>query len=492
MGSDMQMRIRSAFRAALCLAALVTASCGEDPFLPGVPTSLSLTEPVYTFSSLGQNHQLVAVVTDGHGDPIEVPAIWSTSDQTIVKVNGAGMATAVALGEATVTVMVGGMTATSRITVGQVPAHIRAIRGEGQSGPPAAPLPNALVVEVTDALNHRVEGAVVTFAPGMEGGSVAPAADTTDVQGRAETSFTLGADSGSYTMVATVAGTAISTAFHVQVGNSFDIELMWLSEPTPSVEQSFTDAEARWESIILGDLPDDYALVDAYSCGDSPALDRPIDDVLIFVTVGYIDGPGGILGQAGPCFVHEVGYLPAIGAMIFDSDDLAEIEANGLLTTVVTHEMGHVLGYGTMWNNWGLLADAVGWGGTDPHFTGAMALERFDSAGGLAYPNAKVPVEDLGGAGTADAHWRESVFGNEAMTGYVDLGANPLSSISIASMGDLGYVVDTASADGFLLPGPAPLAEMVRGTRFSLRGDVLRLPIGTIGKRGRPNGVYRR
>jgi hypothetical protein len=29
-----------------------------------------------------------------------------------------------------------------------------------------------------------------------------------------------------------------------------------------------------------------------------------------------------------------------------------------------------------------------------------------------------VPVENSGGSGTRDAHWRESEFGNEVMTGY--------------------------------------------------------------------------
>jgi hypothetical protein len=59
----------------------------------------------------------------------------------------------------------------------------------------------------------------------------------------------------------------------------------------------FTAAAARWERIITGDLPDQ-------------ALNgRLVDDLLISVSVLYIDGPSNILGQAGPREVRT-GGLP--------------------------------------------------------------------------------------------------------------------------------------------------------------------------------------
>src|SRR5258708_39129929 len=42
------------------------------------------------------------------------------------------------------------------------------------------------------------------------------------------------------------------------------------------------------------------------------------------------------------------------------------------------------------------------------------------------------------------SHFRESVFGNEVMTGYLNNGANPLSRVTIASLADLGYQVNMA------------------------------------------------
>jgi hypothetical protein len=46
--------------------------------------------------------------------------------------------------------------------------------------------------------------------------------------------------------------------------------------------------------------------------------------------------------------------------MIFDTADLARLEEGGGLVDLVTHEMGHVLGIGTLWPVMGLVA----WRGT--------------------------------------------------------------------------------------------------------------------------------
>jgi hypothetical protein len=64
-----------------------------------------------------------------------------------------------------------------------------------------------------------------------------------------------------------------------------------------------------------------------------------------------------------------------------------------------------------------------------------------------------VPVENNLVPGTSDAHWRESVFGNEMMTGYANLGGMPLSAITVGSLGDIGYEVNPFAADPFRIPG---------------------------------------
>ena len=66
---------------------------------------------------------------------------------------------------------------------------------------------------------------------------------------------------------------------------------------------------------------------------------------------------------------------------------------------------------------------------------------------------AAVPVESSGETGTKEGHWRESVFGNEFMTGWISGSMNPLSKLTIASLQDLGYGANSAAASTFQLSG---------------------------------------
>jgi hypothetical protein len=105
--------------------------------------------------------------------------------------------------------------------------------------------------------------------------------------------------------------------------------------------------------------------------------------------------------------------------------------------------MGHVIGLGSLWELKGLLAGPSRTGGTDPHFVGPLAIGAFDAKGGAGYvAGAKVPVENTGGPGTADGHWRESVFQNELMTGFLNLGRTTQRDLH-ASMADLSYRLST-------------------------------------------------
>ena len=113
---------------------------------------------------------------------------------------------------------------------------------------------------------------------------------------------------------------------------------------------------------------------------------------------------------------------------------------------IVVHEMGHVLGIGTLWNFRRALRTAA----PDFRFLGQMANVGYTSVGG----EGLVPVEDMFGAGTRGAHWRESVFDNELMTGFIEsLNTNPLSRVTAGSMRDLGYGT-AMTAEQYKLPEP--------------------------------------
>jgi thermitase len=221
----------------------------------------------------------------------------------------------------------------------------------------------------------------------------------------------------------------------------FQITLSFPDSSFTTTQQAvFQQAAQRWQQIIIGDLPN---VVD-------PATGRVIDDILIVATAPAIDGAGGILGGARPTeFRPGVRGLPWKGEMSFDAADVATLESNGQLVEVVLHEMAHALGFGSLWAQFGLLRNA---GTDDPIYVGVNALREYRSLFGLATATG-VPVENTGGPGTADAHWRESVFDTELMTGYLNPGVkNPISRMTVGAFQDLGYQVNYARADVYAKP----------------------------------------
>ena len=335
-----------------------------------------------------------------------------------------------------------------------------------------------LVVRVLDSYGNPVPGVPVTWTVTSGGGSVSGSTVPTTTAGFSSVTRTLGSTMAGNGTLATAAGTTPATvsflAISTAVGSNYFIDVQFLSAMTPSQAAAFTAAAARWSSIVVGDLPDvPMTFGPGGVCGDNvPAVNEVVDDLLIFATIAPIDGVGGILGQAGPCYIRNAGSLTVVGRMTFDVADVAVMETNGIFTSVILHEMGHVLGFGGLWPlpymNPSLVTGA---GGADPYFNGATAVAQFNLDGGaLGYPGGTpVPVENTGGAGTRDAHWRESVMGRELMTGYISASAlgNPLSSISIGSMEDMGYTVNYTTADPYTVsatlraPGGAPDIQLV-------------------------------
>jgi hypothetical protein len=94
----------------------------------------------------------------------------------------------------------------------------------------------------------------------------------------------------------------------------------------------------------------------------------------------------------------------------------------------------------------------AGAGTSNPRFTGRQATAAYNAICGQN--SSGVPVEGSGGSGTRDAHWSESLLGNEIMTGYVGPGRTmPISRITVGSLADIGYSVNLSAADAYNRPG---------------------------------------
>ena len=335
------------------------------------------------------------------------------------------------------------------------PNTVQVVGGSGQSALVGSPVATPPSVDVRDGYGNPVRGVTVDFTVTGGGGSVSGSPAITNASGRAGlSSWTLGASTGANTVSAAVTGLP-PVSFSATANNpppGFTLEIQFIGSPSASQQATVQSAAAKWNSVITGDLPNASVNLSAGACGvGHPAYSGTVDDLVVFVEFVSLDGPGGTLGSAGPCWVRGGSLLPIFGSVRMDAADVANLESAGRLYDVVLHELGHVLGVGTLWQGNGLLQGA---GGSDPYFSGADAISEYLASGG-AHPNP-VPVENTGGGGTRDAHWRESLFTTELMTGWINFGVtNVLSRVTAASLADIGYSVNMAAAGSFAAAAPS-------------------------------------
>lgn len=385
------------------------------------------------------------------------------------------------------------------------PMVLEASRGDGQEIEVESPAAVRPEVRVLDAYGNGVPGVDILFEATGGDGAILGGEQTTGQDGLASVAawFAGPEEGAAQTATATtVSGppgfVGRSVTFNAtSVAQFFDIVLVHAPEShlDDNLVRLFAEAEATWEAVIGGNLSPvpmpGQVLSDCAEDVDHPPL-QVVDDLIIYANVGEIDGSGGVLGFAGPCFVRRSDGLPLAGVMVFDVEDVGPLVALEGFEGTIVHEMGHVLGIGTLWSDKELLQDPAPQASEefDTHFTGPQAIARFDEVGGEDYLGAKVPVENLGGGGTRNGHWRESVFGSELLTGYYNPGvANPFSVVTIASMEDLGYAeIDYGVAEPYRLPTPESAAALREGPRIRFVDDIRAGPVGIVDEEGRVVG----
>ncbi len=148
----------------------------------------------------------------------------------------------------------------------------------------------------------------------------------------------------------------------------------------------FNQAKVFWENVITG-----------YVDG----IDRTL--VITANTFSQDITGGGTLGSASPRTLDEMANglsITTVGFATFNVDPTATGGTGIVNQLVIRHEIGHVLGIGTLWGLNQLYGRGTG------EYIGVNGLAGFNQEFGL---NASfIPVELDGGAGTAEAHFNEA------------------------------------------------------------------------------------
>lgn len=320
----------------------------------------------------------------------------------------------------------------------------------------------------TDPVNGGVRGSALEWRSDVDG-----------PLGTGESASTQSLSAGPHTIVLTATDTdgevqSDSIDFVVEEPG-FDVRFRFLSDLTPSEKTTVRDAVSSWENAITGDLPA-YFLPDEL-VGENAFDKRGVDDLVIAVEVADIDGAGGTLAQAGPLTARmSSGDLTTTTAGLIQIDQ--SDRSNARLETIIEHEIGHVLGIGTLWGA------TSGETSVAPVHEGSSTTAAYEALSGSdAFLREGVPLQLFGGAGTSLAHWSEENFDNELMTGIINSNAeNPLSTVSLSALEDIGYEVDQSAADSYGLPS-------LQITRFGSSADAtLSRPAAADQNFGTPQG----
>lgn len=337
------------------------------------------------------------------------------------------------------------------------PVEIVAVEGNGQAALAGTVL-NTVRVRVADRYGNGVPDRPMSFSVTGGNGSLASTAAQSGADGTVTLpTWTVGKLALPQTVRVTSGALGLDLGATVKTDYHVDVRFFG-PDMTDDQKALFTNAAARISAIITGHLPDmkltNLSMSDACGFPDLPTLNETVQDLVIYASVQSIDGTGRILAESGPCVMRPASSsgLTSLGLMIFDSADLASMSQRGILQDVITHEMLHVVGIGTLWTDKQLVAAT---GTPSVAYYGTQGRQGCTDDGGTSICANAVPVENNGVPGTADAHWRESTFGNELMTGYVNLNGMPLSAITVGSLGDLGYVVNPLAADAYRVPSGA-------------------------------------
>jgi hypothetical protein len=224
------------------------------PFVPGAPppepvslqvdyvgpgsnaASVAIVEQPFSVLA-GAGFTFTAVAFDGQAQPIPgTPIAWRSLDPLVATITspaaGTGTALSVRGSARVVAELLTGQADTVVVGVLLPPATITVVSGSGQSAGISQTLSQSLIVEVKASDGVPVPGVTVTFAVTGGGGSVGTPSAITDANGRAQTTWLLGALVGAQSVSATVAGIATPASFTATASSAGATQMQFAIGPS--------------------------------------------------------------------------------------------------------------------------------------------------------------------------------------------------------------------------------------------------------------------
>ena len=135
---------------------------------------------------------------------------------------------------------------------------IKSIAGDNQDGVPGETLPKPFVVEISDVDENPLEGVVVSFAVTAGGGSLSSEMVTTNKNGQAESTLTLGSEPGTNTVEASVEGIPHIAVFNIVSGDNqtgeIPVSMYWLERGETRGIRRVTPDDTGINSVVTRGL----------------------------------------------------------------------------------------------------------------------------------------------------------------------------------------------------------------------------------------------
>lgn len=188
-----------------------SAACGggdhTGPVTSVDAASIAIDQPSFLLER-GYHQILTATVKNQAGEPISIPVVWRSSNETVATFDASGRITALDTGTTVITA--------STIGITSAPIGVRVVwQGAAKiatyqftapgAATPQATVPDSLRALVTDLKGNPVQNARVRFTSTAGGGTISPATTVmTNNLGIAAAQWTLGPNVGGNTVAATV------------------------------------------------------------------------------------------------------------------------------------------------------------------------------------------------------------------------------------------------------------------------------------------------